>query len=417
MIEIKKLNGHITLVTEQMPQMRSAAIGIWVRTGAVNETPEIAGISHFIEHMTFKGTKTRSAAKLAEDMESIGAQMNAFTGKEMTCYYFKSLESNFKEGLEILLDMFTASVFDPQEMEREKQVIYEEMKMTRDTPDEDAHDTMGELLFRNSPYGNSIIGTEDVLAKIDRDTLTGYLADQYVQDSIVISVAGKFDEKMVEEMIEGKLAHLKETKESPILTSEELEPAFTVKARDIEQTHICMAARTVKLSDPDYYAHRVLSCIMGGGMSSRLFQHVREQKGLAYSVYSSCNPFSEDGYYNIYAGVSHDRIAEAIEAIRGELLLLGEKGVSDEEIAKAKTQIKSSYIFGQESVNGRMVGIGQTCILLGKVRTQDEVLASIDAVDQQAVARAIAKIADPGRYSAVAVTNKEFDLGAMVQGR
>jgi predicted Zn-dependent peptidase len=222
---------------------------------------------------------------------------------------------------------------------------------------------------------------------------------------------------MVEEMIEGKLAHLKETKESPILTSEELEPAFTVKARDIEQTHICMAARTVKLSDPDYYAHRVLSCIMGGGMSSRLFQHVREQKGLAYSVYSSCNPFSEDGYYNIYAGVSHDRIAEAIEAIRGELLLLGEKGVSDEEIAKAKTQIKSSYIFGQESVNGRMVGIGQTCILLGKVRTQDEVLASIDAVDQQAVARAIAKIADPGRYSAVAVTNKEFDLGAMVQGK
>ena len=416
MIEIKKLNNHITLVTEQMPSMRSAAIGIWVRTGAVNETPEIAGISHFIEHMTFKGTKTRSAAQLAENMESIGAQMNAFTGKEMTCYYFKSLESNFREGLEILLDMFTASVYDAAEMEREKNVIYEEMKMTRDTPDEDAHDTMGELLFRNSPYGNSIIGTEEVLAGIDRDALTGYLAAQYVQDSIVIAVAGKFDEQMVTEMVEGKLSHLKESKESPLLTSEALEPAYTVKARDIEQTHICMATRTVKLDDPDYYAHRVLSCIMGGGMSSRLFQNVREQKGLAYSVYSSCNPFSEDGYYNIYAGVSHDRIAEAIGAIREELLTLGEKGVTDEEIAKAKTQIKTSYIFGQESVNGRMVGIGQACVLLGRVRSQDEVLASIDAVDQEAVGRAIRMIADPGCYSAVAVTNKEFDLGTLVQG-
>ena len=417
MIEIKKLNGHITLVTEQMPLMRSAAIGIWVRTGAVNETPEIAGISHFIEHMTFKGTKTRSAAKLAEDMESIGAQMNAFTGKEMTCYYFKSLESTFREGLEILLDMFTESAFDPQEMEREKQVIYEEMKMTRDTPDEDAHDTIGELLFRNSPYGNSIIGTEDVLAKIDRDTLTGYLAAQYVQDSIVISVAGKFDEQMVTEMIEGKLSHLKESKESPVLTSEALEPAFTVKTRDIEQSHICMATRTVKLDDPDYYAHRVLSCIMGGGMSSRLFQHVREQKGLAYSVYSSCNPYSEDGYYNIYAGVSHDRIGEAIAAIREELLLLGEKGVSEEEIRKAKTQISTSYIFGQESVNGRMVGIGQAYTLLGRVRSQDEVLASIEAVDEEAIGRAIRMIQDPAGYTAVAVTNKEFDLGTLVQGR
>ena len=416
MIEIKKLNNHITLVTEQMPSMRSAAIGIWVRTGAVNETPEIAGISHFIEHMTFKGTKTRSAAQLAENMESIGAQMNAFTGKEMTCYYFKSLESNFREGLDILLDMFTESVFDAAEMEREKNVIYEEMKMTRDTPDEDAHDTIGELLFRNSPYGNSIIGTEEILAGIDRDTLTGYLAAQYVQDSIVIAVAGKFDEQMVTEMVEGKLSHLKESKESPLLTSEALEPAYTVKARDIEQTHLCMATRTVKLDDPDYYAHRVLSCIMGGGMSSRLFQNVREQKGLAYSVYSSCNPFSEDGYYNIYAGVSHDRIAEAIGAIREELLALGEKGVTDEEIAKAKTQIKTSYIFGQESVNGRMVGIGQAYTLLGRVRSQDEVLASIDAVDQEAVGRAIRMIADPGCYSAVAVTNKEFDLGTLVQG-
>ena len=416
MIEIKKLNNHITLVTEQMPSMRSAAIGIWVRTGAVNETPEIAGISHFIEHMTFKGTKTRSAAQLAENMESIGAQMNAFTGKEMTCYYFKSLESNFREGLDILLDMFTESVFDAAEMEREKNVIYEEMKMTRDTPDEDAHDTIGELLFRNSPYGNSIIGTEEILAGIDRDTLTGYLAAQYVQDSIVIAVAGKFDEQMVTEMVEGKLSHLKESKESPLLTSEALEPAYTVKARDIEQTHLCMATRTVKLDDPDYYAHRVLSCIMGGGMSSRLFQNVREQKGLAYSVYSSCNPFSEDGYYNIYAGVSHDRIAEAIGAIREELLALGEMGVTDEEIAKAKTQIKTSYIFGQESVNGRMVGIGQAYTLLGRVRSQDEVLASIDAVDQEAVGRAIRMIADPGCYSAVAVTNKEFDLGTLVQG-
>ncbi len=415
MIEIRKLNGNITLVTEQMPQMRSAAAGIWVRTGAVNETPKIAGISHFIEHMTFKGTKTRSAAKIAADMESLGAQMNAFTGKEMTCYYFKSLESSFREGFEVLLDMFTESVFDETEMEREKKVIYEEMKMIKDTPDEDAHDTMGELLFRNSPYGNSIIGTEETLASISRDTLTGYLAQQYVQDSIVIAVAGRFDEEMVAEMAQEKLFRLKETKDRPTLASEPLAPAFTVKTRDIEQTHICMAARTVKLDDPQYYAHRVLSCIMGGGMSSRLFQNVREQKGLAYSVYSSCNPYSEDGYYNIYAGVSHDKIADAIGAIREELFALGEHGVTAEEIDKAKTQIKSSYIFGQESVNGRMVNIGQSCTLLGRVRSQDEVLAAVDAVDEEALKEAASVIADIGRYSAVAVTNKDIDLEALVQ--
>lgn len=416
MIEIKKLQGDITLVTEPMPEMGSAAVGIWVHTGAVNETEDIAGISHFIEHMMFKGTEKRTAAEVAEDMDRIGGQMNAFTGKEVTCYYIKTLASNLAEGLEILLDMFTNSVFDPEEMEREKRVIYEEMKMIKDTPDEDAHDTIGELLFRNAPYGHSIIGTEETVGPISRDTLTNYLSAQYTRDSIVVAVAGKFDEAEVAALVEGRLSHLRAGKERPQLASEPIAPAFRVKTRDIEQTHLCLATRAVRLDDPRYYAFHLLTGILGGSMSSRLFQNVRERKGLAYSVYASLNPFAEDGYFNIYAGVGHDKIAEATAAIKEELALLAEKGVTDGELHKAKEQTKSGFIFGQESVNGRMVGLGRMVSLTGRAREQDEVLASIDAVSEEDVRGAVATISDIGTYSAVAVTHRDMDLAAIVQG-
>ena len=198
MIEMKALSNGVRLITEEIPQMQAVSVGIWVRTGAVNETPDLAGISHFIEHMTFKGTKNRTARQIAEDMDKIGGQMNAFTGKEATCYYMKTLASHMEEGLEILFDMFTDSLFDETEMDQERKVIYEEMKMIKDAPDEDALDTIGDLVLQGSPLGNSIIGTEESLAGIDREKMVAYHRAQYTRDSIYLAAAGKIDKEKLQ---------------------------------------------------------------------------------------------------------------------------------------------------------------------------------------------------------------------------
>ncbi|MEG0392776.1 MAG: pitrilysin family protein, partial [Anaerovoracaceae bacterium] len=269
MIETKKLDCGITLVTEKMPNMKSVAIGIWVKTGAANEAPEIAGISHFIEHMLFKGTTTRTAKALAEDVDKIGGQINAFTGKEATCYYIKTLESNLETSMDILFDMFRESLFDKKEMAREKKVIAEEMKMIKDTPDEDAHDTICELVFKDNPLGKSIIGTTTTLKRISREVLMDYIDQQYTKDSIVVSVAGNFQSELVEEIIAGRLDGLKEKKNPVEYPEETYVPSFKVKVKDIEQTHLCLATRSVSLADPRYYAFALLNNIMGGSMSSR----------------------------------------------------------------------------------------------------------------------------------------------------
>lgn len=415
MIELKKMDSGVTLVTEKMENMKSASIGIWVKAGAVNERPEIAGISHFIEHMMFKGTKNRSAKKIAEDVDRIGAQINAFTGKEATCYYIKTLGSNIRTSFDILFDMFNDSVFDKEEMEREKLVIYEEMKMIQDSPDEDAHDIICELVFCKDPIGHSIIGTPRSLEGIDRDTLLGYIRDQYTKDSIVVSVAGNFRQEEVEEIIREKFNGCKDEKASFPGQGEETEPGYKVKVKDIEQTHLCLGARSIALGTPDYYAFSLLNNIMGGAMSSRLFQNVREQKGLAYSVYSMNSSFTNEGYYNIYAGISHDKVEAALNAIKEELRLLRDEGVTKEELMKGKEQLKSSYIFGQENVNSRMFSIGKNSLLLGRVETMDQVLEKIDKVTMEDIRRVSEIISNVENYSGVAITNKEIPLQEMIR--
>lgn len=416
MITLKKMASGITLVTEKMEHMKSASVGIWVKAGAVNEEPEIAGISHFIEHMMFKGTENRTAKEIAEDVDRIGAQINAFTGKEATCYYIKTLGTNLRQSFEILFDMFEGSVFDEEEMEREKLVIYEEMKMIQDSPDEDAHDIICELVFSEDPIGHSIIGTPDSVGRIDRGTLLNYIENQYTGDSIVVSVAGSFDQKEVEEIIEEKFGNCKGKKEVTPESGTETAPLYKVKVKDIEQTHLCLGARSMELADPDYYAFSLLNNIMGGSMSSRFFQNIREQKGLAYSVYSMNSSFSTDGYYNIYAGISHDKVDSAVEAIKEELSLLKRNGVTGEELQKGKEQLKSSYIFGQENVNSRMFSIGKNSLLLGRVETMDQVLEKIDRVTMEDIERVSAIISDIENYSGVAITNSEIPLQEMMLG-
>lgn len=416
MIEIKKMNCGTRVVMEQIPYVNSVSIGIWVRAGAVDESPKTSGISHFIEHMMFKGTKTRTAKRLAEDVDNIGAQINAFTGKEATCYYIKSLATNAVTATEILLDMFLNSTFDRTELEKEKNVIYEEIKMIKDTPDEEVHDMICEMVFQNHPLGNSITGTRSSLKAMTRNSLLKYIKEEYTRDNIVIAIAGNFDKDMLCGLFEERLMELEANKEIKPIAQSVHQPKFSVKVKDIEQTHLCMGTRSMPLGDPRYYAFSCLNNIMGSSMSSRLFQNIREERGLAYTVFSMNSSFYDNGYFNIYAGIGHDKVEETLGAIRDELKGLRDAGVTKEELSKAKEQLKSNYIFGLENVNGRMFSIGKNAIILGKVQSPDEILSRIDAVTSEAVEEVSTIISDPNTYSAAAISAQKISLKRMVQG-
>ena len=416
MIKIEKLKCGTTLIMEKTDYVQSAALGIWVKAGACDETDEVSGVSHFIEHMMFKGTEKRTAREIAADVDKIGGMFNAFTGKEATCYYIKTLSSNIYQGAEILLDMITGSRFDPAEMDKERKVIYEEIKMVKDSPDDDVYDTISELVSSGNPLGRSILGTPESLAGIDREKLTGYLNDKYARDSIVIAVAGNFDEDRIREMFEERLNALRVEKVTDNVHLLPYRQSFDVKVRDIEQTHICLATPGVALDDRKYYAFVLMNSIFGGSMSSRLFQNIREEKGLAYSV-CSMNSFSSNwGFFSIYAGVAHDKVEDTLDAIRYELDMLRKDGVTDEELSMAKEQMKSSYIFGLETINSRMFSIGKNQLLLGKVYMPDEVLAGFDSVTRGDVLEAAEMIGDYSSYCGASVTGKEFDLERYVRG-
>lgn len=416
MIELKKLSCGTRIVMEEIPYVNSVSVGIWVKAGAVDEDPSTAGISHFIEHMMFKGTATRSAKQLAEDMDEIGAQMNAFTGKEATCYYVKSLATNARAATEILLDMFINSVFDKGELAKEKNVIYEEIKMIKDTPDEEVHDIICELVFKDHPLGNSITGTRSSLKAMTRATLKGYIDREYTRDNIVVAIAGNFDKDLMCSLFEDRLSALNPTKSDKPAHATAYAPRFKVKIKPIEQTHLCLGTRSIALDDDRYYAFSVLNNIMGASMSSRLFQNIREHRGLAYTVYSMNSSFRKDGYFNIYAGVSHDKVYETVEAILEELDLLKKSGVTASEMKKAKEQLKSTYIFGQENVNGRMFSIGKNAMILNRVYTPEEVLSAIDRVSAGDVADASTLLCNPETYSGAAITGRKIPLKKMLQG-
>lgn len=410
MIKIKTLDCGVRLATEKISHVQSVSLGIWTRVGSRDESTANAGISHLIEHMMFKGTEKRTAKQIAEDTDKIAGQMNAFTGKEATCYYMKTLSTNVEKAVDILLDMFLASKFDKEELKKEKSVIYEEMKMIEDSPDDYVHDLICEMVFNGNPLAKPIIGTPSSLKRISRNTIMQYIDEEYTRDSIIVAIAGNFDEEKIADMLEDKFSKLTARKEAKIYEEAPYVPLFRVKVKDTEQAHLCMGTRSIKASDDRYYALSVLNNILGSSMSSRLFQSIREEKGLAYSVYSMASAFSDMGYFNIYAGVSHDKLPEAIAAIKQELIKMGEKGVTDDELQAAKEQIKGSYIFSQENVSGRMFSIGKNLTILGRTYTLDEVIQRIDSVTQDDINGVIPMISDITKYSAAAVTNKKIAL-------
>ena len=408
------LKNGVILVTEKIEAVRSAAIGVWVKSGSVYENDDNNGVSHFIEHMMFKGTETRTARQIAEDFDKIGASSNAFTGKEATCYYAKTLSSNIYKGAEMILDMILNSRFDTEEMDKERQVILEELKMVKDTPDDDVFETISQIVNKANPLGRTILGTPESLHNVDRNALTDYYRKRYARDGIVVAVAGNFDEDKLIDLFEEKMSPLNKELPEWEFVNKEYEKSFVTKVKDIEQSHLCLGIPSISSGDKDYYAYVLMNNILGGTMSSRLFQNIREQKGLAYSVYSTNVFNTKSGFFNIYAGVAHDKLKETVNAIKEELEMLAADGVTEEELEMAKEQVKSTYIFSLENTNSLMFSLGRNMILLDKLFDVDDYIHNYNAVTRNDILRCAGRIGDITKYCGAAVTGVNVNIEDLI---
>lgn len=416
MINTRKLPCGVTLVTEHIKEFQSASIGIWQGAGSVCETEENSGISHFIEHMFFKGTASRSAQQIAKDSDDLGCSLNAFTGKEATCYHVKALTEVFPQAVDILLDMTCNSVFDRKEMAKEKGVIIEEMNMVEDTPDDRIMDMLAEKVFAGTPFASPVLGTRRSVRSIKREDISGYIEKHYRTESMVVAAVGNFDEEALAVRLEEELSSFgRNAPEKPAHEVSEV-PSFACRKRDINQSHIALGIPTVGISSKDYYAQAVVNDILGGSMSSRLFQNIREKQGLAYTVFSAPMSYSNAGMLFIYAGLAPGKEKAALEAIAFELRRLAEEGISQEEVEAVKRRLKSGYIFSLESLNSRMYRLGRNMLLLGRTYEEADTMAEIDAVSAERVNAFASRLCDMRRYSGACISNRRIDLKRLMEG-
>ncbi|MFD2044152.1 M16 family metallopeptidase [Ornithinibacillus salinisoli] len=393
MIQKHTSKNGLRVVLENIPSVRSVTIGIWVLTGSRNENEANNGISHFLEHMFFKGTETRSATDIAEAFDSIGGQVNAFTSKEYTCYYAKVIDTHKEYALEILADMFFNSSFDEEEMEREKKVVYEEIKMYEDTPDDIVHDILARASYGEHPLGYPILGTEKQLKTFKPQTLRNYIKERYTPENVVVSVAGNVDESFI-----GKVESYFGAYESTNNPQSISEPAFMAnhieRNKDTEQAHLCIGYNGIAVGHENIYSLVIMNNVLGGSMSSRLFQEVREKQGLAYSVFSYHSSFLDSGMLTIYAGTGKDQLSLLKDTIEKTTETLIANGLSDKELKNSKEQLKGSLMLSLESTNSRMSRNGKNELLLKRHRTLDEMITEIDAVNHASIQEVIKQIFD-----------------------
>ncbi len=399
-----QLSNGLRLVYEKIPYVRSVSVGIWVGTGSRNETSENNGISHFIEHMLFKGTSKRSAKDIAECIDAIGGQINAFTGKECTCYYTKTLDTHLDIAVDVLSDMFFNSSFDSDDINVEKRVVIEEIGMYEDTPEELVHDIFSEMVWDGNPLGYPILGTEMCINKFDKDMILKYMNEFYTPYNTVISVAGNFDEIKLIELVNKYFQDWKFGKTfSNKFSSAQYKVNKIVREKDTEQVHLCMGFEGIEHGNEKLYSLLSLNNILGGGMSSRLFQNIREKRGLVYSIYSYPSTYQGSGLFVIYAGMNPEHLQTVIDLTKTELDLIIKDGITKDELAKTKEQLKGNYILGLESTSSRMNSIGKSELMLGKINTPEEILQKIDRVNMDSVDEMIKRVFDFEKMSISAV--------------
>lgn len=380
MVHFKQLDNGIRLIVKQMTGLLSVTMGIIVGTGASYETDKQDGISHFIEHMMFKGTKKRTAFEISDSMDAIGAQVNAFTGKDITCYYAKSTSNHAAEAFEILSDLFLNSVFPEEEMVREKGVIVEEISMNEDTPDDLCLDLLSRAFFGEENYGRNILGPKENVRGFKKSDVDAYMKDRYTTDNIVISMAGNISVELAEKLAVEYFGSLPRTEKKGGELKVSLKSGNLFKKKDIEQIHIAIAYPSMKRYERLSDATSIMNAVFGGSMSSRLFKTVREQMGLAYTVYSYMSMFEKTGSLVIYAGVNADDYMRSVEAIYGCIEDIKKKTMTKEEFLRGKEQLLSSSIFAQESTSSQMLLYGKELIYTGNIYDFEKRIADITAV-------------------------------------
>lgn len=371
------LKNGLTLIAERMPSFRSAAIGVWVKAGSIDENAADNGYSHFIEHMLFKGTETRSAQDIAQEMDAIGGQVNAFTSKECTCFHAKVIDEHLERAIALLSDLVLHSKFAPEDIEREKGVILEEISMVEDSPEDVAHDLLAQANFMDNPLSQTILGPAENIKNATRESLLAYKNALYTPQNAVISIAGSFDLDKVCSLIERYFGFWKGTQPPARKDGEPCEKLHLFKKKSIEQAHLCLGFDCAPQGTDEVYACTIFNTILGGGMSSRLFQSIREERGLAYSVYSFPSAYKGIGMMTLYAGTSPKNVQEVANSVAQELLKIKEQGFTQEEFEKARDQLICGYVLGQESTNARMNALGRSALLTEKILMPDDVIAKI----------------------------------------
>lgn len=374
------LSNGLRVVVEYIPTFRSVAFGIWVKTGSRNETPENNGVSHFVEHMMFKGTNGRSAKDIADLFDGIGGNVNAFTSKEYTCYFAKVLDQHLPIAVDALADMFFESQLDAGELAKEKNVILEEISMYEDTPDDKVHDESSKAAFGDHPLAYSILGLEERLTAMNSDSLRAYMNDTYTIENTVISVAGHVEETALLELLEKHFGRFQNKGTASLIEAPAFNGEYIFYKKKTEQNHICLSFPGCSITDKNLYAMILLNNALGGGMSSRLFQEIREKRGLAYSVYSYHTSYADSGLFTIYAGTAPKQTKEVLDLTMEQMEELAVKGLLDEELHRGKEQLKGSLILSLESTSSRMNRLGKNELMIGRHHTLDELLARIDNV-------------------------------------
>ena len=386
MTSINILSNGITVVMESMPYLNSASFGVWVRVGSANEDDSNNGIAHMIEHMMFKGTNNRSAKQIADEMARIGGNINAFTSKECTSYYATTLSEHLPIAIRIIGDMLNNSLFDEKALKKEKGVIVEEIDMYEDSPEDLVHDMLQQRIWKGHPLGYLISGRKNIVRKVSRDQIISFINDNYTGENIIISVAGSFDEKEILTLIEEEFADIKARgNRTELIEKPKYKKVLVKKNKDIEQLHVNIAFSCISYLSEERYTLSVLNSILGGSPSSRLFQKIREDAGLTYSIYSYGSSYRDTGLLHIYAAMNPGQKDSVTKKINHIVESLKKKGISPEELSMTKEQIRTELILGNESAKSRMNSNGKSMLNRGRIVSINELLEGVDKVSLEDV--------------------------------
>jgi predicted Zn-dependent peptidase len=404
---LSELDSGIQVVTENVPSVRSIALGLWVRVGSRDEGQRQAGISHFLEHLLFKGTERFTAEQIAQIFDGFGADINAATSKETTVLYAHFLDEHLEEAFDVMADMLLRSTYPDIDSERE--VVLEEIAMYEDEPQDKVHDVLSEAIFGDHPLGRPVIGRGEVISSLSVDDVAGYHAARYMAPSIVVAAAGNLQHEAIVGLVEAKLQASSSDGNgaSPSSAPPKAAARVAFQQKETEQYHICMGGPGIKRNDERRFALTVLDGVIGGATSSRLFQEVREKRGLAYSVYSWASQYRDSGQVGIYVGTRGENVAEAMSVIGAELERLHADGVTEEELERAREHVKGRIVLSLESTASRMHRLGRSILTATPLLSLDELIAELDAVDRDQLQELVRAFYAPGGLSVAAIGRDE----------